>query len=1384
MKKNYLNFFLSAVALLCCMVASAHDFEVDGIFYSITDESAKTVEVTCKGNYGSEYKNEYAGEVVVPETVEYHGYTYTVTAIGEDAFYECNYLTNVKLPNTILSIGNSAFCGINENTNFIINLVIPKSVESLDSYALFGINGLSKFEIPSNVTKIGSYVVACVDDLKSLYIGHGVQTVPESAVRYSTSWHSGSNVLNTVYLGSNITDIQADAFIYNAGITKLYCMAPTPPSVVNTGNYTMYSNSDAVLYVPYGTRNVYHTATFWDKFPSIVELDYFVVDGISYRVTSEIAATCEVTFDGTTYDEFTQEYVGDIVVPSTVVWGGKQYTVTSVGANAFNGCTSLASVTLPPTVTSIGEYAFYNCPALEKLVLPSSVTDIAGYAFSGSTRNIKDIYAFMPQPAELLASTFHSDLYNKTVLHTPQGAGELYGAASYWKNFKNIDELGYFEVDGLYYNVTSAATLTCEFVKSTVEYTGDVNIPSSVEYNGVTYSVTAVGDGAFNDATAVTNVTLPESVVSIGMKAFAGCTNIKTLHIPSKVVTIDASAFYGCALDSLVSHASKAPAITELSLAGISPSTLLVYPAGSDYSSWTPYFGKIVEAGSSALSVNYPFYIGRADGLPGDGTIDDQQFMITWESPLYNFDSEKDGVRITVFENSSGELYNGFPLVALGELEFYDENGCKIEYAISDVSTNSLEATAGELAALNDGDSSTRYHSCYTGNGTKPTDYVYVDVKFMYPLSSYKIKWIASHDSNPWKAHAPTYVGVTNSGEASVPNAVQKGSCGDDSFWSYFNGTLVINGTGAVSSNPWSVYMNNIKTIYIEEGITELPAYLFCDYVNLECVSLPSTLTAIGNLAFGRCSNLASVITAATVAPSLGSDAFKGISGNAVLTIPADSDYTLWEPYFSAFRGDNAESIAALKVLLANAQVLHDSNVEGDNVGEYVKGSKAVLQAVINELQAVVSDDMLNTEVEDCTAKINAAINTFKSRVNSDYPNSIKLENVAAHAGEQVVVAVNMDNVDEIRGFQFDMFLPTGVTFAVDEDGYELIELSEERASRLHSFRNNIQADGSMRVLCYANSSAVFSGNDGAVLYITLNVAEEMLDGDYVVETRNIALVGSGGVEYNIPLTASSITIESYITGDVNKDGRVSVSDITTVVDAILYESTDTAYDVNGDSRVSVADITTVVDIILNEGASAASNAPARVATRSTSALSLYIDPFEINAGEEKEILVNLSNPGTEITAVEFDLFLPAGLEVVSDEYGYYVLPGSRTPNKRVPHSVSSDLLSSGAIHVICYHNSQLAFTGEDGDVLAITIKAADDLEPGNYTIDLKNIELVNPADPKNGILISDNNTVVTDIENIEAEEEGTTVIYDLSGRRVNSLVKGIYIVNGKKVVK
>ena len=649
MKKFYLKLLLSAIALLCSTIASAHDFEVDGIFYNVIDESVKTVEVTFKGSKFDSYDSEYSGEIVVPETVEYHGYTYTVTAIGERAFCECSNLTSVKLPNTILAIGNYAFYYTS-----IADIVIPASVESLGDYALNNLNGLLKLEIPSNVARIGTACFGASDPLKQpriIYIGHGVQTVSDEAVAYYNSSFKTAYTLNTVYLGSNITYINNFAFGNNAGITKVYCMAPTPPAVSTSGFYAcgsntdMYSNSDVVLYVPYGTRESYHTASFWDNFPSIVELDYFVVDGISYRVVSETAATCEVTFDGAAYDEFTQEYVGDIVVPSSITWGGKRYTVTSVGDNAFRGCTSLASITLPPSVTSIGEYAFYDCENLTKVVLPSSIESIGGYAFSGATRNVKDLYTFALQPAYILASTLYTSLYSNATLHVPYNSAALYKSADYWKNFTDIDELGYFEANGLYYSITSAANFTCEIVKSAVEYRGDVKIPASVVYNGTTYTVTGIGEEAFSGSASVTSVTIPESVTYIASKAFEGCSGLSSITLPSKLVSLASSVFYGCtSMKSITTLAPEAPAINELSFAGLSSATSLIYPVGSDYSKWAPYFNMSKEVESQVSFVKYPFFPAATAAAPGERSgsgismrlwaMSAAVLRITWISPI------------------------------------------------------------------------------------------------------------------------------------------------------------------------------------------------------------------------------------------------------------------------------------------------------------------------------------------------------------------------------------------------------------------------------------------------------------------------------------------------------------------------------------------------------------------------------------------------------------------------------------------------------------------------------------------------------------------------------------------------------------------------------
>ena len=102
---------LFTLLLLCiATVATAHDFEVDGIYYNITDATAKTVAVTYRGSSYSSYSNEYSGTVNIPATVNYNNATYSVTSIGDYAFRECSCLSKVySTAETPAEIGYNTF---------------------------------------------------------------------------------------------------------------------------------------------------------------------------------------------------------------------------------------------------------------------------------------------------------------------------------------------------------------------------------------------------------------------------------------------------------------------------------------------------------------------------------------------------------------------------------------------------------------------------------------------------------------------------------------------------------------------------------------------------------------------------------------------------------------------------------------------------------------------------------------------------------------------------------------------------------------------------------------------------------------------------------------------------------------------------------------------------------------------------------------------------------------------------------------------------------------------------------------------------------------------------------------------------------------------------
>ena len=148
---KHLKHLFTALLLLCSLTATAQNFEIDGIYYNITYDTNKTVEVTYKGNHYDSYSNEYTGNVVIPESVTYYGNTYSVTSIGYEAFYGCSGLTSITIPNSVTSIGNSAFSGCSGLTS----ITIPNSITSIGYCAFEDCTGITSIEIPNSVKSIG-----------------------------------------------------------------------------------------------------------------------------------------------------------------------------------------------------------------------------------------------------------------------------------------------------------------------------------------------------------------------------------------------------------------------------------------------------------------------------------------------------------------------------------------------------------------------------------------------------------------------------------------------------------------------------------------------------------------------------------------------------------------------------------------------------------------------------------------------------------------------------------------------------------------------------------------------------------------------------------------------------------------------------------------------------------------------------------------------------------------------------------------------------------------------------------------------------------------------------------------------------------------------------
>ena len=208
-------------------------------------------------------------------------------------------------------------------------------------------------------------------------------------------------------------------------------------------------------------------------------------------------------------------------------------SVTHIGEGAFDDCDNLTSVMIPNSVIRISEYAFSECNGLANVTIGNSVASIGVGSFMDCP-SLMSVTCLGMTPPEVVDDSPEFDLfdeqcYQNATLYVPISAIQAYRNSPEWGKFQHIVGLcDYdFEQDGAFFKKVSDNEVALTIGENA--YSGSVTVPTEVTYQGVTYAVTAIGDGAFADA-SLTSLSLPVTITSVGAGAFEGCV-IQSLYI-------------------------------------------------------------------------------------------------------------------------------------------------------------------------------------------------------------------------------------------------------------------------------------------------------------------------------------------------------------------------------------------------------------------------------------------------------------------------------------------------------------------------------------------------------------------------------------------------------------------------------------------------------------------------------------------------------------------------------------------------------------------------------------------------------------------------------------------------------------------------------------
>ena len=372
--KKTLSVLLTFALVLSLVPAFAVHFSAKSVGAWQYDVKNGTAVVT-------DYYGDVAGDIVVPSTLG----GYTVTVIGDSAFFNRSAMTGITLPDSVTEIAWGAF----KACSSLSSITLPDGLTSIAPEAFQGCGSLTSINIPANVTNIGAGAFSdcpslesitvdekntffsdagnCLTEISSgnLIAGCASSVIPSdgSVTSIGSSAFWGRNRLTQLTVPSSVTWIASSAFAYCPGLT----------SITVDKNNTEFFSVDNCLIEKSSKKLVVGCKT------SIIPSDGSVTE-IGARAFAGCTDLTKISIpDSVTklgVNAFSGSGLAEVSLPN----------ITEITDGAFSACPKLTRVRLPDGLKNIGDNAFNACPELTQISFPAGLRQIGRYAFYGCSK--------------------------------------------------------------------------------------------------------------------------------------------------------------------------------------------------------------------------------------------------------------------------------------------------------------------------------------------------------------------------------------------------------------------------------------------------------------------------------------------------------------------------------------------------------------------------------------------------------------------------------------------------------------------------------------------------------------------------------------------------------------------------------------------------------------------------------------------------------------------------------------------------------------------------------------------------------------------------------------------------------------------------------------